>query len=195
MTDLQKYKKIEKNKEKDFPFDENQFIMKITKVPKISAVTTTFLRYSANDVPLTALVFADVLYQNKFEHVQKFTQQKLCDFIQIKSIVKKPTFIREAIFLSKYKNILIQEVNEDAKSTELIKKWRRITDIKKLLSKNNDFITKTIFRFNENQIRLLDQNYEKVEKLLKEPSVMKIICEKTELVIPPNIKPVEIKIN
>ena len=186
---------IEKNKEKDFPFDENQFIMKITKVPKISAVTTTFLRYSANDVPLTALVFADVLYQNKFEHVQKFTQQKLCDFIQIKSIVKKPTFIREAIFLSKYKNILIQEVNEDAKSTELIKKWRRITDIKKLLSKNNDFITKTIFRFNENQIRLLDQNYEKVEKLLKEPSVMKIICEKTELVIPPNIKPVEIKIN
>ena len=186
---------IEENKGKDFPFDENKFITKITEVPKISAVTTTFLRYSANDVPLTALVFADVLYQNKFGHVQIFTQQKLCDFNQIKSIVKKPSFLREAIFLSKYKNILMQEVNEDAGSTELINIWRKITKIKKLLSKNNQYITKTIFRFNEKQIRDLNQNYEKIEKLLKEPSILKIICEKAELAIPPNIKPIEIKTN
>ena len=89
----------------------------------------------------------------------------------------------------------MQEVNEDAGSTELINIWRKITKIKKLLSKNNQYITKTIFRFNEKQIRDLNQNYEKIEKLLKEPSILKIICEKAELAIPPNIKPIEIKTN
>ena len=182
---------IEENKEKDFPFNENRFIMKITKVPKTSVVTKKFLGYSANDVPLTGLIFADVLYQNKFNYVKELTQQKLKDYNEAKSKVGKASLLREATFLSKDKNSIIHHViNEDTKASELILLWNQITSVKKLLSKNNKIINK-IFRFEKEQIKGINQKYEKIEKALQNQDEWETLCTKAELTIPPNVKPAE----
>jgi hypothetical protein len=116
---------------KHFPWDANAFILKVEKRPPTSIVTKGFLRYSADDIFLTGLAFAEIVREGKVADVFEKTRSKLGEYANAKQRfgTKGPYLVRQAMFRQRDWSVLKGKLFKGAATDMILERWRKLGDL------------------------------------------------------------------
>jgi hypothetical protein len=119
---------------KQFPWDAYMFIMLHDNLPPTSLVTRQFLEYSANDIVLTSLVYAEVKRDGHVGVVMDQTREKLGEYERAQSQFGQlgPHLVRQVQFRQRDWSVLRGPLVRAANTLILLERWRKLRDILEL---------------------------------------------------------------
>jgi hypothetical protein len=125
--------------EKHFPWDANAFIMLHDQLPLTSVVTKRFLEYSANDIILTSLAYAEIIHDRHLDVVMKQTREKLSEYEEAQSQFGPtgPYLLRQAQFRQRDWPILRDGIVRGASTDIILERWRKLRDLVELARSAN----------------------------------------------------------
>ena len=172
---------------KNFPHEENQFLIKIKGYPEICKYTNTFLEYSADDVFLTALAAVDVLCKDTLVNVINNSKQKLLQYHQYSSTFQHCSDIRQAYFLfNHYTEVKQSYFYSNMATSNLINLYRQMNNFVKLTEKGIPTINQNILNVSPTAIDEIRKRLEHLEEILKTNEHMSYIKSIAMLSKPPD---------
>ena len=156
---------IESN-EKRFPFDANNFLCMYENIPIISNVSKDFLRYSANDIFLTACAAVEILFMDKLDKVKVLSQKKLDDFYKYWNKYKRVRDFRDAEYTRREFTVITQgSVSESHHITQLLMRWKELSEAIELINLDIKEIN-DILRIDSEQKEIITRKFEAVVNIL-----------------------------
>jgi hypothetical protein len=113
---------------KHFPWNANHFIMVHDSLPPTSLVTKRFLEYSASDIVMTSLAYAEIIHKGGLDIVMSQTQEKLAEYEEAQSEFGKtgPYLVRQWQFVRRDWPVLRDGVVWGASNDILLERWSKL---------------------------------------------------------------------
>jgi hypothetical protein len=169
--------------DKQFPWDANAFLMEHDNLPLSSMITRAFLEYSANDIPLTALTFIDVVEHGDIRAVKQASDAKLTEFTtaQQRYGPKGGYMTRQSIFRQKNWSLFSPRHCENLPTTIILDEWRKLRDVIEIAKYQNGELFTLDVRPN-----ILQQRLEQTKAVLAQKERLSEVRYIAKLVVPPS---------
>ena len=141
----------------------------------ISNVSKDFLRYSANDIFLTACAAVEILFMDKLDKVKVLSQKKLDDFYKYWNKYKRVRDFRHAEYTRREFTVITQgSVSESHHITQLLMRWKELSEAIELINLDIKEIN-DILRIDSEQKEIITRKFEAVVNILRKTEKMKCI--------------------
>ena len=167
---IQRAKKSVKSGKKDFPHEENKFLIDHFNYPPICRVTKTFLEYSANDIFYTAIVGVDLLCRGELDNVKKLTTEKFKLFRFYRNKYGNAREIRNFNYAGESFTSAIQgQFTNETQTYQLLSYYKLLKTFVSSIDKYDDLINSIIPGFGEDDKNRIRSRYSEIVEIMKNP--------------------------
>ena len=184
---LQKAKeRISKSSIKEFPFEENNFVIKIMKYPQICKFTKSFLEYASDDVFFIALLSIDILTKDSLSYILSTSALKLQKYNSYSSNGCTPSLVRTSHFLKENFTVIKQSYfSRETKLENLIPLYVQMSNLISIVDSKIPTINSSIIFIGEPDIKIIRDRFKQLEDILKSDNNLTQIKNKAILAPPP----------
>ena len=158
-----------KNNKKDFPHEENSFLIKHFSYPNICQYTKLFLEYSAGDIFYTAVVAVDVLSRGELETVKERSLDKFNSYIKYRKQYGNVRCVRDICYIrDSFLSITQMNFTKESQTHELLNYYKKLKSYNIIIDNYPELFHNTIKICQNDDLLAIKKRYNEIINIMKD---------------------------